>query len=313
MTVTDASLAALLLTNRLVDVGEKPLSASEFWSMCHTIDDPSLLVGMSAEDIAETVSIPLGDAERYAALLGAGTAFAFERERLEEEGVRLISALDAAFPERLRHRLRDACPSFLLVGGSLEFLGLGAIGVVGSRDASPEALGVAASTSKVAAASGKAVVSGLARGIDQAAMSAALDAGVPVVGVPTEGIRVVARSPEIRRRAHAGELCIASPYGPTVRFTAGNAMGRNKIIYALAEVTLVVCSDSGSGGTWEGAREAMRRSFGRVAVWTGEGAGLGNPELVELGGAAISEVGELLTVETVESAPAPVKQPSLFD
>ena len=312
MTVTDASLAALLLTNRIVDVGEKPLSAGEFWSLCHAIDDPSLLVGMSAEDIAETVSIPVGDAERYGALLAAGTAFAFERERLEGEGVRLISALDDDFPERLRHRLRDACPSFLLVGGPLELLDLGAIGVVGSRDASPAALEVAASTSKVAAASGMAVVSGLARGIDQAAMAAALDAGVPVVGVPTEGIRVAARSPEIRRRAHAGELCIASPYGPTMRFTAGNAMGRNKIIYALADVTLV-CSDSGSGGTWEGAREAMRRRFGRVAVWTGEGAGPGNSKLVEVGGAAVSEVGEVLTVEALESAPAPLKQPSLFD
>jgi predicted Rossmann fold nucleotide-binding protein DprA/Smf involved in DNA uptake len=152
VTVTDASLAALLLTNRIVDVGQKPLSAGEFWSLCHAIDDPALLVGMSAADIAEKVSIPLGDAERYAALLVAGTAFAFERERLGEEGVRLVSALDAAFPERLRQRLRDACPSFLLVGGPLEFLDLGAIGVVGSRDASPEALEVAASTSAVAAA-----------------------------------------------------------------------------------------------------------------------------------------------------------------
>ena len=118
------------------------------------------------------------------------------------------------------------------------------------------------------------MVSGLARGVDQTAMAAALDAAVPVVGVPTEGIRVAARNPEIRRRALAGELCIASPYGPTMRFTAGNAMGRNKIIYALAEVTLVVCSDSGSGGTWEGARRRCRR-FGRVAVWTGR-AGPGN-------------------------------------
>jgi predicted Rossmann fold nucleotide-binding protein DprA/Smf involved in DNA uptake len=313
VTVTDASLAALLLTNRIVDVGEKPLSASEFWALYQTVEDPSLLVGMSAEDIAEKASVTLGDAERYASLLAAGTAFAFERERLEEEGVRLISVLDDAFPERLRHRLRDACPSFLLVGGPLEFLDLGAIGVVGSRDASPEALEVAASTSKVAASSRMAVVSGLARGIDQAAMAAALDAGVPVVGVPTEGIRTAARSPEIRRRAHAGELCIASPYGPTMRFTAGNAMGRNKIIYALADVTLVVCSDSGSGGTWEGASEALRRGFGRVAVWMGDGAGPGNSKLVELGGVAVNEVAEVVTLETVESAPAAARQPSLFD
>jgi predicted Rossmann fold nucleotide-binding protein DprA/Smf involved in DNA uptake len=199
------------------------------------------------------------------------------------------------------------------VGGPAEHLDLNAIGVVGSRDASPEALDVAVSTSKVAAAEGRTVVSGLARGIDQTAMAAALDAGVPVIGVPAEGIRVAARSPEIRRRAHAGELCIASPYGPTMRFTAGNAMGRNKIIYALADVTLVVCSDAGSGGTWEGAKEAMRRSFGRVAVWTGDGAGPGNPKLVALGGVPVVDVDELVSVEPVESLLGTAKQPSLFD
>ena len=313
MTVTDTSLAALLLTNRIVDVGEKPLSAGEFWSLCAVVDDPSLLAGMSAESIAEKMSIPLGEAERYAALLAAGTAFAFERERLAEEGVRLISALDDEFPARLRDRLRNVCPSFLLVAGPSDFLDVGAIGVVGSREASPEALDVAASTSKVAAENNMAVVSGLARGIDQAAMVAALDRGVPVVGIPTEGMRVAARSPEIRRRAHADELCIASPYGPGARFTAGNAMGRNKIIYALADVTLVVCSDSGSGGTWEGARESMRRGFGPVAVWTGDGAGPGNAKLVELGGVAVSDVGDVLKVDAVVSVQVPTKQPTLFD
>jgi hypothetical protein len=57
----------------------------------------------------------------------------------------------------------------------------------------------------------------------------------------------------------------------------------------------------------------MRRSFGRVAVWTGEGAGPGNSKLVELGGVAVGEVSEMLAIEAVESAPAPVEQASLFD
>lgn len=313
MIVTDTVHAALLLTNRIVDVGVKPLSANEFWSLCDAICDPSLLIGMSAADIAEKVAIPLREAERYAALLAADTAFVFERERLAEEGVRLISALDGAFPSKLHNRLHNACPPFLLVGGPVAFLGLRAIGVVGSRDASPAALEVAASISKIGASRPMAVVSGLARGIDQAAMAAALDAGVPVIGVSPEGIRVAARSPEIRRRVHADELCVVSPYGPTTRFTAGNAMGRNKIIYALSEVTVVVCSDCGSGGTWEGAREAMRRDFGRVAVWTGSGAGPGNPRLIELGGVAVHEVDKVLALEAVESRPSPMKQQSLFD
>lgn len=313
MNVNDSSLAALLLTNRIVDVGVKPLSAGEFWSLCRAVDDPSVLLGRTATDIAALMATSLDNAERYAALLAAVTAFAFERQRLEDEGVRLISALDDVFPARLRARLGDACPSFLLVGGPSDFLSLGAIGVVGSRNASPAAIEVAVSTAQVAAANRLAVVSGMAKGIDQHAMSAGLDAGVPVLGVPTEGIRVAARSPEIRRRVHEGELCVASPYGPSTRFSAGNAMGRNKIVYGLADVTFVVCSDSGSGGTWEGAREAMRRRFGRVAVWSGDGAGPGNAKLIELGATAVSDVEELAGLETVDSTAPAGLQPSLFD
>jgi predicted Rossmann fold nucleotide-binding protein DprA/Smf involved in DNA uptake len=310
MTVTDTSLAELLLTNRIVDVDVKPLSSSEFWTLCRSVEDPSVLVGASADSIAGLCDVPLDGAQRIAKLLSAGTSFAFERERLEEEGIRLVSALDDAFPVGLRQRLGEACPAFLLVAGPIEFLATHAVGVVGSRDASDEALSIAASAANEAASAGRAVVSGLARGIDQAAMAAALDAGSPVVGFPAEGLRVVARNAEIRKRVHAGELCMASPYGPAMRFTAGNAMGRNKLIYAHADITLVVCSDLGSGGTWEGAREATRRSFGRVAVWMGAGAGPGNSKLVESGGTAISDLHDLLSVETVAIPP---KQTSLFE
>ena len=313
MSVADASLAALLLTNRIVDVGAPPLTAGELWSLRRAVDDLSLLAGMAAADIATTVSIPTSDAERCAALLAAGTAFAFERERLAQEGVALISALDDAFPPQLRHRLRDACPSFLLVAGPLDFLAIDAIGVVGSRHAPAEALEVAATTATVATERSMAVVSGLARGVDQAAMTAAFEAGAPVVGVPAEGVRVAARNPEIRRRAHVGELCIASPYPPSARFTAGNALARNKIIYAHAATTLVVCAEAGSGGTWAGASEAIRRGFGPVAVWTGTGAGPGNQKLVELGGIAIDDVDRLLDIEVDGQATEPLAQGSLFE
>ncbi|MEP7114802.1 MAG: DNA-processing protein DprA [Ilumatobacteraceae bacterium] len=310
--MTDTSLAGLLLTNRLVDVGAKPLSSSEFWTLGRSVADLSRLVGASVESISKLAELPVDGAERVANLLSAGTAFSFERERLEEEGIHLVSALDDAFPARLRERLRDACPAFLLVAGPMDFLTVSAVGVVGSRDAPEASLSVAAATAKAAADAGRAVVSGLARGVDQAAMATAFDAGAPVVGFPAEGLRVVARNAEIRRRVHAAELCMASPFGPSTRFTAGNALGRNKLIYGYADITLVVCSAMGSGGTWEGASEAIRRNFGRVAVWMGEGAGLGNAKLVEAGGVAITDLQDLLDIEA-EAGVAPPEQPSLFE
>jgi predicted Rossmann fold nucleotide-binding protein DprA/Smf involved in DNA uptake len=294
--VSEASLAALLLTNRLVDVGAKPLNAGEYWALIAKVPSLDVLLGADEATVAQLLGDDKSEAERITALLDATTAFAYDRERLEEEGIRLLSTFDPAFPARLVERLGTTCPAFLTVAGPVEWLSAGGLGVVGSRDASPEALDVARSAARVAVNAGVPVVSGLARGIDQESMAGALAGRGAVVGIPAEGLRVAARSPEVRHRVHSGELCIASPYAPGMRFTAGNAMGRNKIVYGLADVTLVVCADSGSGGTWEGAKEALRRGFGPVAVWSGHGAGPGNAALVALGGTSITDVHNVFDV-----------------
>jgi predicted Rossmann fold nucleotide-binding protein DprA/Smf involved in DNA uptake len=308
--VSETSLAALLLTNRLVDVGAKPLSAGEYWALVAKVADLGTLLDSDAPAVTELLDGDAAEAERISTLLAATTAFAYERERLEEEGMALVSTFDPAFPPRLIGRLGATCPAFLSVAGPAEWLSAGGLGVVGSRDASPAALEVARAAARVAVDASVPVVSGLARGIDQESMAGALDGGGAVVGVPAEGLRVAARSPEVRRRVHAGELCIASPYAPGMRFTAGNAMGRNKIVYGLADVTLVVCSDNGSGGTWEGAKEAIRRGFGPVAIWSGDGEGPGNAALVALGGTPITDVHDVLEIASKPNEPK--VQGSLF-
>ena len=52
-----------------------------------------------------------------------------------------------------------------------------------------------------------------------------------------------------------------------------------------------------SGGTWAGADEALRRKYGHVAVWMGEGRGPGNELLVKQGATPISELEELFMLE----------------
>ncbi|HRR34848.1 MAG TPA: hypothetical protein P5026_12155, partial [Kiritimatiellia bacterium] len=53
------------------------------------------------------------------------------------------------------------------------------------------------------------------------------------------------------------------PYYPEAGFSVGTTMGRNKLIYALADYGLVVSADFKKGGTWEGAQEELRRKPGR--------------------------------------------------
>ena len=56
-----------------------------------------------------------------------------------------------------------------------------------------------------------------------------------------------------------GRLALVSPYDPAAGFNVGHAMGRNKLIYALADAALVVSSDYQKGGTWTGAVEQLKR------------------------------------------------------
>jgi predicted Rossmann fold nucleotide-binding protein DprA/Smf involved in DNA uptake len=60
-------------------------------------------------------------------------------------------------------------------------------------------------------------------------------------------------------------------------------MGRNKLIYALSALTLVVATSEGSSGTWAGAAEALRAKNGVVAVWRGPGEGSGNGTIEQQG------------------------------
>jgi predicted Rossmann fold nucleotide-binding protein DprA/Smf involved in DNA uptake len=83
---------------------------------------------------------------------------------------------------------------------------------------------------------------------------------------------------------------LITPYKPTAGFTVANAMGRNKLIYALSEATLVVACDTDKGGTWSGAVEALRQDISPVLVWTGAGAGAGNRALIERGALPVDDI-----------------------
>ena len=204
---SETSRVALLLTNRLVEVDAQPFTAREYWTLVERVEDLATLLGVSASDLVQIVG-SVEQAERVTTLLGASTAFAFEQERLEEGGIAVLSSADGRFPTTLRQRLGNACPPFLLVAGPIDWLDGNALGVVGSRETSDEMLAVADAAAAAAVNAGWAVVSGLARGVDQAAMKGALDRGGRVIGVPAEGIRRSARNAEIRRhvRGHMREV-----------------------------------------------------------------------------------------------------------
>lgn len=288
----DASLAAILLAQRLVPSDAEPLRAREYWALLDRVDDPGALLGRSVADLTATLDDP-ELAARVVARLDAAVALAFELEKLEQAGIRVVASVDADYPTRLIERLTTAAPPLLHVVGPLTLTNEPMLGVVGSRDVAPEGAEVAADAGRAAVAHGWGVVSGGAQGVDRAAMDAALEAGGTVVGFLADPLLREIRAPELRRAVGQNRLCLATPYAPDAAYSSANARGRNKLVYATAETTLVVASEPEEGSTWDGAVEAIERGYGDVSVWTGPGDLPGNALLVDRGGRAIRNLEQL--------------------
>ncbi len=308
----EQDLAALALTSRLVDSAAKPLSAREFW-MLRQGCEPAELHGMTASEIAARLSVPSEYAERIANLVHRATGLAIALEKLDHTGIWTITGVGERYPQRLRTRLRDSAPVVLHGVGDASLLDADGVGVVGSRDISADGAQIAREIANSAVTSGLPIISGAARGVDGEAMNAALEAGGRVVGVLADALERTVGRRSLRRGVAGGQICLVTPFAPSAAFSVGNAMGRNKVIYALSRCTVVVASDHETGGTWAGATEALKNGYGRVASWMGPGSGPGNSALVERGAAELSDVnrlGELLH-ETV--APPAVKIGTIGD
>lgn len=307
----DRSLAALLLTNRLTDVSVKPYTAQEFWALCQRVDIDQL-PGATQASLAEW-GLDESDTSRIEALLQSASALAVAVDNLEQSGVRVVSALDPEFPAGLRERLRSGCPPVMFMAGDLTIVDEPGLAIVGSRNVDEEGADVARTAATSAVDRGQTVVSGGARGVDQLAMSAAFEAEGKVIGVLAEGLAKRLRQPDVRQAVRDGRVLMCSPFVPTAGFSVGNAMGRNKVIYALAERALVVASDEGSGGTWAGATEAIKKQITRVAVWRGPGEGPGNEALVREGAASVERVDQIFELDPLEQAPhVGVEQITMF-
>lgn len=313
--------AILLLTAPLI-VGRDPssadlLSPSEYKRLARHLRElhrqPADLVASDAHALIQACQ-PVIEAARLQRLLGRGFLLSQVIERWQARAIWVVSRADAEYPRRLKVRLREDAPAVLYGCGDLAFLESGGLAVVGSRHVDGSLIDYTMALGRLAALAGRTLISGGARGIDQAAMRGALEAGGKVSGVLADSLEKTIMNPEHRDLLFDGRLVLISPYDPRAGFNVGNAMQRNKLIYALADAALVVSADLHQGGTWAGAVEQLDK-FKFVPVYV-RSSGASSPGLAALHnkGALLwpnpQEADELKAV-LAAATPAPYPQSSL--
>jgi len=274
------------------------------------------LQGKSAADLEKILSVSSEDAELIVQLLGRAAPLALELETLFSRGIWAVTRVDEKYPPKLFQTLKEKAPSLLFGAGDIGLLKRSGVAVIGSRNIDETGAAFAKEIGRKAVRSRLAVISGGARGTDRIAMDGALEAEGDAIGVMADSLETTVRKSDVRELLLDGRLVLCTPYLPSAGFSVGGAMGRNKIIYGLADYAVVVSSDFQTGGTWSGSVEALKAGWCPVFVRDGENVPKGNRELIKLGAVPLQE-SELQNIEKLgdwmrQNAKTEIAQPDLF-
>ena len=263
-----ANTQAVLLLTAPLTVGRDaasshaagPLKPSEYRRLARFLRDkrrePAAFLGHDADNLVRECGAQI-DPERLRRLLGRGVLLGQALERWQARAIWVASRADVCYPQRLKRHLGVHAPPVLYGCGAETLVDAGGLAVVGSRHVDSALIDYTEGVGQLVAAAQRSVISGGARGIDQAAMRGVLEADGSAVGVLADSLERVVVRREYRDALLGGRLVLISPYDPAVGFKPWRAMERNKLIYALADAALVVNADYQKGGTWAGATEQL--------------------------------------------------------
>jgi len=180
---------------------------------------------------------------------------AAEIDAASQAGARLVTVLDPDYPANLR--LIPDLPPFLFYRGTLAPADARSVAVVGTRQATPAGLRRADRMARLLAGQQVTVVSGLAKGIDTAGHSAALDEGWRTIAVLGTGItRCYPAENHDLAEAITASGALVSQFWPTAPPSRVTFPRRNVTGSGMSQGTVVIEASSTSGAKMQ-ARLAL--------------------------------------------------------
>jgi DNA processing protein len=223
-------------------------------------------------------------------------------------GVSLVAPGEAFYPPRLA--MIDDAPPLLAVRGALDALMRPMIAIVGSRNASGAGLKFAQSLARDLGEAGFVIISGLARGIDQAAHRASIAAGtVAVLAGGQDRIYPPEHEDLLFALLETGAAISEMPLGHVAR--AHDFPRRNRLISgaSLGVVVVEAAQRSGSLITARMANEQGREVFAVPGSPIDPRAG-GTNELIKQGATLVTEAADIINaVQPIMARPLALEEP----
>ena len=218
-----------------------------------------------------------------------------EYQELRNNGIKIIYPGCQLYPVKLLELTRYGVPPILFCKGQLSLLNSEGVAIVGSRNASEEGIKIAKKFASELVMLGKNVISGYAKGIDTSAHLGALEKDGTTTIVLSYGIMEFSKKKIFKNVRWEGNTLIVSQFRLREKWSARNAMIRNKLVCALSEAVIVIESggkENGSrkmSGTFNAGYTALKTKVPLFVVNPDSfrNIPIGNKKLIELGGIEI--------------------------
>ena len=293
MTSNKNSMAIIILCSHLC-VGEdtQPFSPKEWSKLAMLLvkknRTPSDLLSLKREELKEKLYFSDQLIYRLEKLISRSVSLTFELEKLLNMGIHIVTRADAEYPIMLKRTLRHDCPPLFYYAGDIGLVNKKLIGFVGSRSVEESDKDFTKKIVNKVLEKGYGIVSGGAKGVDSVSSEYAIEKNGFAVEYLSDSLIKKMKRTEVIKDIRNNRLLLLSAVNPSAGFTVGNAMMRNKFIYASSIGTVVVKSDFNKGGTWAGAIESLKNDWTHVFCWNNK-LYQGNNELIKKGAIAIDE------------------------
>ena len=281
----------LLMTSSLGDPTRKPLTVAQFRLLTQRVRraTPSKEDRDMVADDLITLGYTLSEAERILLLLSEKGKLNRYLSKASDSGCQPITRVSPVYPQILRDRLGEDAPGTLWAKGDLSILSLPGVSVVGSRDLRRENRAFAREVGRQAAMQNFVLISGNARGADQAAQESCLAAGGKVIAIIPDQLE---NYPACENILYLSADCFDAP------FSAQRALYRNSLIHCMGLKVFVAQCTHGKGGTWKGTANNLKHHRSDVFCFN-DGSQASN-ELAQLGASLIGST-DLLDIGALEA------------
>lgn len=269
----------LLLTSHLGDPNRKVLTVAQLRNLFLRVqasDAPKQDRELALEDIL-ALGYDWETAMRILDLLSQQEQLDWYLKQAAKAGCMPVSRISGEYPQILRRKLGLDCPGCLWIKGNPELMDKPAVALVGSRELREENAAFAREVGRQAARQGYVLLSGNAKGADKTAQTACLEAGGKVISVVADGLA---------DKVPDDAILYISEDGFDLPFSGLRALSRNRLIHAMGRCTIVAQCTFEKGGTWDGAKNNLKKGYSPVFCF--QDASRGICALIDMGATPVS-------------------------